>query len=187
MNRLPCWEGWQTRSRVELLEMIGGRKLSRRSDEHRMTTIELTTLIEAPAQTCFQLSLSIDLELEAAKAHDIRAVSGVTSGIIGVGQRVGWKTKQFGITVSHVSEITEFQQPVFFRDTMVTGVFKSFQHDHFFQSLGANKTEMRDLLRFSMPVWLMSIISERLIMRPRLTHLLLVRNSLIKETAQATI
>jgi hypothetical protein len=79
-----------------------------------MSTIELITLIEAPVETCFQLSLSIDLELKAAKAHHIKAVSGVTSGIIGAGQRVGWETKQFGITVSHVSEITGFEQPLFF-------------------------------------------------------------------------
>jgi hypothetical protein len=42
---------------------------------------------------------------------------------------------------------------------------------------------MRDLLRFSMPLWLMGAISERLIVRPRLKHLLLLRNRLIKETA----
>jgi len=152
-----------------------------------MTTIELITLIDAPVETCFQLSLSIDLELKAAKTHHIRAVNGVTSGIIGAGQRVKWKTKQFGITVTHVSEITGFQQPLFFQDSMVKGMFKSFQHDHFFKPLGANKTEMRDLLRFSMPFWLMGIVSERLIIRSRLLHLLLLRNGLIKDTATATI
>jgi len=152
-----------------------------------MTIIEQVTLIEAPVETCFQLSLSIDLELKAAKAHHIRAVSGVTSGIIGPGQRVGWKTKQFGITISHMSEITGFQQPLFFQDRMVKGMFKSFQHDHFFQPLGVNKTQMRDLLRFSMPFWLMGTISERLIIRSRLIQLLQLRNDLIKETAEAKI
>jgi len=152
-----------------------------------MSSIELITLIDAPVETCFHLSLSIDLELKAAKAHQIRTVSGVTSGMIGAGQRVGWKTKQFGITVSHVSEITGFQQPLFFQDSMVNGIFKSFQHDHFFQSLAVNKTEMRDSLRFSMPIWLMGAVSERLIMRSRLIRLLQLRNNLIKETAEATV
>jgi len=153
----------------------------------RMNTIQLITLIDAPVETCFRLSLSIDLELKAAEAHCIRAVSGVTTGVIGAGQRVGWKTKQFGITVSHVSEITGFQPPLFFQDSMVQGMFKSFQHDHCFKPMGINKTEMRDLLRFSVPFWLMGILSERLIMRPRLIHLLLQRNSLIKETAEETV
>jgi ligand-binding SRPBCC domain-containing protein len=152
-----------------------------------MTTIELTTLIHAPVETCFQLSLSIDLELEAARAHHLRAVGGVTSGIISAGQRVKWKTKQFGITVSHVSEITGFQEPLFFQDSMIKGMFKSFQHDHFFQPLGVNNTEMRDLLRFSMPFWLMGTISERFVIRSRMLHLLRLRNSLIKETAEVSI
>src|ERR1700733_1627052 len=143
-----------------------------------MTTIELTTLVHAPVEICFQLSLSIDLELEAARAHHLRAVGGVTSGIISAGQRVKWKTRQFGITVSHVSEITGLQEPLFFQDSMIKGMFKSFQHDHFFQPLGVNDTEMRDLLRFRMPFWLMGTISERFVIRPRMLHLLRLRNSL---------
>lgn len=55
---------------------------------------------------------------------------------------------------------------------MIKGMFKSFQHDHFFQPLGVNNTEMRDLLRFSMPFWLMGTISERFILRSRMLHLL---------------
>jgi ligand-binding SRPBCC domain-containing protein len=153
----------------------------------RMTTIELITLIHAPVKTCFQLSLSIDLELEAARAHYLRAVGGVTSGVIGAGQRVKWRTKQFGITVSHLSEITGFQEPLFFQDSMVEGMFKSFQHDHFFRALDVNKTEMRDLLRFSMPFWLMGTISERFVIRSRMLRLLRLRNSLIKKTAEASI
>jgi len=146
-----------------------------------MTTVELSTEIDAPVETCFQLALSIDLELEAAKTHHIRAVSGVTSGNIGPGQRVRW------ITVSHVSEISGYRQPLFFQDRMVKGTFQFFQHDHFFQPLRSDKTVMRDLLRFSMPFWLLGIVSERLIIRSRLTQLLLQRNHLIRKTATATV
>jgi ligand-binding SRPBCC domain-containing protein len=146
-----------------------------------MTTIDLVTLIHAPIDTCFQLSLDIDLEIKAARAHYLRAVRGVTSGMIGPGQRVKWKAKQFGVTVSHVSEITGFQAPQFFRDSMIAGVFKSFQHDHFFQPVGVDYTEMRDLLRFSMPFWLMGTLSERLLIRSRMLSLLRLRNDLIKE------
>lgn len=170
---------------LEIRDRRGG-SLTLLSVCRRMSTIELITLIDAPVETCFRLSLSIDLELKAAKAHHIKAVSGVTSGVIGPGQRVGWKTKQFGISVSHVSEITGFQPPLFFQDSMVQGMFKSFRHDHCFKPLGMNRTEMRDLLRFRMPFWLTGILSEQLIIRPRLIHLLLQRNGLIKETAEKT-
>ncbi len=120
-----------------------------------MTVIELTTLIAAPVETCFQLSRSIDLELDAAKSHRIRAVGGVTSGIIGPGDRVIWRIRQFGITVSHVSEITGFEAPVFFQDKMVAGLFRSFRHDHFFRLLSPTSTEMRDVMRFRMPFYLL--------------------------------
>jgi ligand-binding SRPBCC domain-containing protein len=151
-----------------------------------VTGIERITLIDAPVDTCFQLSLSIDLELQAAKEHSLKAVSGVTSGVIGPGERVGWETKQFGILVSHVSEITGYECPVFFQDTMVEGLFRSFRHDHFFRRLSANRTEMRDVMRFSMPLWLLGAVSERLVMRPRLTALLAQRNRLIKATAESS-
>jgi ligand-binding SRPBCC domain-containing protein len=151
-----------------------------------VTEIQLITFIDAPVEICFQLSLSIELELEAAKAHRLRAVSGVTSGNIGPGERVGWQTRQFGIIVSHLSEISGFDRPVFFQDTMVKGLFRSFRHDHFFRSLNANRTEMRDEMRFRMPLWLMGLVSERMVMRARLTTLLKQRNQLIKEAAEGS-
>jgi hypothetical protein len=46
---------------------------------------------------------------------------------------------------------------------------------------------MRDLLRFSMPFWLLGVFSERLVVRSRLTHLLLLRNELIQEMAKAAV
>ncbi len=148
-----------------------------------MTTIELSTDIEAPVDLCFELSRNIDLEVRAGQEYHLRAVSGVTSGAIGAGQQVGWRTKQFGIAVSHVSEITGFELPRFFQDSMIAGMFRSFQHDHFFEPRGSNATRMRDVLRFSMPFWLLGPLSEKLL-RPRLKHLLLLRNKLIQETAE---
>jgi hypothetical protein len=43
-----------------------------------MTSIELTTLIEAPIERCFQLSPSIDLELKAViRAHQCSSVADI--------------------------------------------------------------------------------------------------------------
>lgn len=147
--------------------------------------IEIVTLIQAPIDRCFDLSLSIDLELEAGKHHNIRAVSGITTGTIGPGQRVRWKTRQFGISVWHESEITEFDRPKYFQDTMIDGVFRMFQHNHYFRGVDPGTTEMRDVVHFSMPVWLLGSIVERLIVRPRLMRLIEERNRLIKMHAEA--
>jgi hypothetical protein len=68
---------------------------------------------------------------------------------------------------------------------MVEGIFGSFQHDHLFVRAGARSTEMRDVLRFSMPGWLLGVVSERLAVRPRLFRLLAARNRIIKQHAEA--
>jgi hypothetical protein len=66
-----------------------------------MTSISATTIISAPIDVCFRSSLSIDLELLAAKDYGIKAIGGVTTGIIGAGERVIWQTRQFGIWITH--------------------------------------------------------------------------------------
>jgi ligand-binding SRPBCC domain-containing protein len=150
-----------------------------------MTIIQATTVINARIEACFRLSLNIDLELQVGANGSIRAVGGITSGNIGAGEHVTWRTKQFGFWVTHTSEITGFDEPTYFQDSMLQGVFRSFHHDHYFRSVDLNRTEMRDHLRFAMPTMLMGRIAEQLLVKRRLTTLLLKRNTLIKRYAEA--
>ena len=145
-----------------------------------MTTIVAITLINAPIEKVFTSSLSIDLELSAAKEYGIRAVGGVTSGIIGKGERVTWQVKQFGLWVSHTTEISGFREPTYFQDMMINGLFQSFCHDHFFRSVSPTQTEMRDEVSFSMPLLLAGKPAESLFVRRRLSALLYKRNCAIK-------
>ena len=154
-----------------------------------MTAIHCTTMIEAPIEICFRLSLSIDLELSAARQYGIKAVGGVTNGSIGLGERVTWKTRQFGIWVTHTSEITRLEPPAYFQDAMIRGLFrslKSFKHDHFLRRVNSNRTEMRDELHFSFPVYLLGVFTEHLLVKRRLTHLLMARNAVIKQAAESS-
>jgi ligand-binding SRPBCC domain-containing protein len=150
-----------------------------------VTVVELKTSIEAPIDVCFRLSMSIDLELEAGKPHSLKVISGVTTGAIRLGERVGWQTRQFGLRVSHLSEITKLDPPTFFQDKMIRGVFQRFQHDHFFHAEGPKRTVMRDVLHFTMPPWLLGTLSERMLVRGRIVRLLAERNRLIKHRAES--
>lgn len=150
-----------------------------------MTTITAITIIAAPIELCFRSSLSIDLELIAAKDYGIRAIDGVTTGIIGAGERVTWQTKQFGFWVTHTSEITGFDAPVFFQDRMVKGLFDSYEHNHFFRLISPTTTEMRDEMSFSMPALLTGLVAERMIVKRRLASLLRKRNDAIRKDAEA--
>jgi hypothetical protein len=49
-----------------------------------------------------------------------RAISGVTSGLIGAG--LTWQGRHFGFTLTHTSRITAYQRPKYFQDCMVRGL-----------------------------------------------------------------
>ncbi len=70
-----------------------------------MQLIELETRIAAPPERCFLLSLSIDLEMTVTLLTRVRAVAGVTHGIIGPNQTVTWRGRHFGLMLEHTSLI----------------------------------------------------------------------------------
>ena len=97
-----------------------------------MPRIELETSVAAPIERVFDLSRSIDLHAVTQRPHGEQAIAGVTTGLIGLGEAVTWRAKHFGLWLTLSSEITEFDRPHYFRDSMIKGAFQRFDHDHFF-------------------------------------------------------
>ena len=120
----------------------------------------------------------------AGRSYGLEAIAGVTSGIIGFGEQVTWKTRQFGFRIRHTTEITAMNEPGYFQDSMVKGLFRSFRHDHFFRPLEMGKTEMRDEVSFSMPFTLGGAIAEMLFVQRRMSTLLRKRNEVIRLHAE---
>jgi len=149
-----------------------------------MPVIELTTIINAPIERCFDLARSIDLHKLSTAGTDEEAIAGVTSGLIGKGQRVTWRAKHFGITQTLTSKITQFQYPYRFRDEMIKSAFKMIKHDHIFERLG-HKTVMRDKFQFESPGWILGIVFNKIILIQYLRDLLIKRNQIIKEVAES--
>ena len=89
-----------------------------------MPTIKTSIEISAPRETVFDLARSIDLHVHSTAQTNERAVAGVTSGLIGLDQRVTWEATHFFIRQRLTVEITQFDQPNHFRDSMVKGIFK---------------------------------------------------------------
>jgi len=148
-----------------------------------MPVIELVTHIHAPIEICFDLARSIDLHKRSTAGTGEEAVAGVTSGLIGAGETVTWRAKHFGIRQHLTSVITAFDYPVYFRDEMVRGAFKSIKHDHRFERSGA-MTIMRDLFEFESPGGLAGRLFNTLILTRYLTQLLKKRNRVIKEVGE---
>lgn len=149
-----------------------------------MALIELSTVLHAPIERCFDLGRSIDLHVRSAEASRERAVAGVTTGLIGLGDEVTWRALHFGIPWRMTSRITAMERPVFFQDCMVRGPFAVFEHDHVFEAEGGT-TRMRDVLRFEAPMGPVGrVVSGRMIL-PHLTRFLLERNAILKRVAES--
>lgn len=149
-----------------------------------MQIIRLETIIAAPAERCFFLSLSIDLHKASTKQTAERAIAGVTKGLIGPGETVTWRGRHFGFWLKQKTRITQYLKPDWFQDTMEEGLFKSFVHDHAFVELGPGQTLMKDELRFAAPLGLLGRIAERFVLRRYLTTFLSERNNTIKRIAE---
>jgi len=150
-----------------------------------MQLIQLETKIAAPPERCFLLSLSIDLHKESTAQTSERAIAGVTHGVIGPNETVTWQGRHFGFMLTQETLISKYSRPHHFQDIMLRGMFKSFEHDHYFDELPDGTTLMRDELRFAAPLGPLGWIAEFLVLNRYLTGFLIERNQLIKTVAES--
>jgi ligand-binding SRPBCC domain-containing protein len=153
-----------------------------------MVTLEELTTIEAPIERCFDLARSVEVHL-AGNVHfgeQAVATGGVTSGLIGMGQRVTWRAKHLGCWHNLTSEITAMERPAYFQDRMVRGPFRSMEHDHYFRPLASGETEMKDIFCFAAPVPVLGRLAEMFVLRRYMRALLQERNAVIKRIAEAS-
>jgi len=145
-----------------------------------METIRLATWVDAPVQRCFLLSLSIDLHVASAHGTQEQAIDGVTTGLIGEGETVTFQGRHFGRLVRHSSRIETLRPYTYFRDVMVAGSFRHFEHDHHFATMD-DGTRMRDEIRFSAPWGPVG----RILVRRHLKAFMIERNAVIKAVAES--
>jgi ligand-binding SRPBCC domain-containing protein len=138
--------------------------------------------VKAPIDRCFDLSRSIDLHSSLRPKH--AAVGGVTHGLIGKGETVSWKGSLFGLRLSHTSQVDEFERPNYFRDVMVKGLFKDYEHQHFLTQEGED-TKMQDVVTFHAPFGVLGGIAEAFFVTRYLTRLLNSRNEVLKRVAES--
>jgi ligand-binding SRPBCC domain-containing protein len=145
--------------------------------------VEISTIINAPIEQCFDLARSIDLHIESTKHTGEKAIAGRTSGLIELGETVTWRAKHFGIRQNLTSKITAFDYPNSFTDEMVEGAFKSIKHQHIFFKAGG-KTVMKDIFIFESPFGILGKLANFLFLRSYLENLLIKRNQVIKDAAE---
>lgn len=138
-----------------------------------MRGFELVTHLPVPVRAVFDASLSIDAHLGSMRFSRERAIAGVTSGTIGLGQSVTWRAWHGGVPFTMTSIISELEEPRRFVDEQVAGPFGAFRHEHLFEPAGGG-TRMVDRLRLASPV--AGFVVEPVLLVPYVRHLIRVRN-----------
>jgi ligand-binding SRPBCC domain-containing protein len=136
--------------------------------------------INAPIERCFLLSTSIDL---VARTLSMKAIAGKTSGLIVANDRLTWSGWKFGLPQRHETLITQYNAPIFFQDSMASGRFRIFRHDHEFTEVGG-QTLLKDIVRFLMPLGPAGKLAGKYILVPHIRNLLRRRFALLKHVAE---
>lgn len=149
-----------------------------------MPIIKLETIINAPVERVFDLARSIDLHRATMTKYKEKAVAGITSGLINLNETVTWEATHFAVRQKLTSEITAFERPRHFRDSMVKGAFKRFDHDHFFEEIGG-QTLVKDVFDYDSPLGILGRIADALVVKKHLREMLAERNQIIKAAAES--
>lgn len=148
-----------------------------------MALIEIHTSIDAPADVCFMLSLSVDVHQESVASTHEKAIAGITSGTMTLHDTVTWQARHFGLNLTMTSRIAVYERPHYFVSEMIKGSFKKLYHQHIFREENG-KTIMTDLFEFQAPLGFLGKVAEKCFLLTYMKKFLLMRNAYIKASAE---
>ena len=149
-----------------------------------MPEFECRTEIHALPEVVFDLARDIDAHIRSQANARERAIAGVTTGLIGLGESVTWRATHFGVPFKMTSKITEFDRPRSFVDEQTRGPFKRFRHVHRFEQ-STEGTTMIDHVQFDAPLSVLGRLVDRAILRRYMRSLIEERAVLLKAEAEA--
>jgi len=150
-----------------------------------MAEFAQVTILPVSPPRAFELSLSVEAHLRSMARSRERAVGAVTSGTLTLDDEVTWRAWHFGVPWTMTSRITEYDPPHRFVDDQVRGPFRAFRHEHLFTE-SDDGTVMTDRVAFTAPFGVLGRVTERVVLRRYLAHLIGARNRyLAAATARA--
>jgi len=149
-----------------------------------MPRIELQTEIKACKEVVFDLSRSIDFHKLSTRQTKETVIAGKTSGLMELNETVTWRAKHFGLYQKLTSKITEFDRPHYFADEMVSGAFRSFKHEHYFNEVDCG-TLMTDIFDYTSPFGILGKLADIVFLKKYMMRFLVKRNEIIKEFAES--
>lgn len=152
-----------------------------------MTQITLSTLIQAPLETVFDLARDAAFRVETASQSGERIVAGRASGLFELGDEVVFEGRHLGVRQKLGTRIVAMEPPRFFADEMTRGVFKSLRHEHHFETLTDGQIRMTDIVTWRSPLGILGIFADLVAVRPHLRSFLRSRGRQIKAKAEGPI
>ncbi|WP_308471876.1 SRPBCC family protein [Rathayibacter sp. AY1C2] len=142
--------------------------------------LQVVTRSARPAAEMFDRARDIDLHTASQAGARERAVSGTTTGLIGLGEHVTWSARHFGVPLRLTSTVTALDAPHSFVDEQTRGPFATFRHEHRFEPDGSGSgSVMIDRLEYSAPLGVLGRIAERLVLDRHLRRLLEERGAFL--------
>ncbi|QHC71629.1 SRPBCC family protein [Rathayibacter sp. VKM Ac-2801] len=148
------------------------------------SSIEVVTRSPRSVAEMFDRARDIDLHTASQAGARERAVSGTTTGLIGLGEHVTWSARHFGVPLWLTSSVTALDAPCSFVDEQTRGPFATFRHEHRFEPDGSGSgsgsgSVMIDRLEYSAPFGVLGRIAERLVLDRHLRRLLEERGAFL--------
>ncbi len=150
-----------------------------------MVRLHTQIIIHAPQQRCFDLTRSVDVHTLTARPISGKAVAGRVSGLSGLGDWTTWSARFFGMRFRLTTEITAFDYPNGFSDTLRSGLFAHFGHVYTFEDRGGGQTRFTDTFSFQSPLGLLGALVDCVVLRGRMKAVDEARACEIKRLAES--
>jgi len=148
-----------------------------------VAVLSVETSIAAPPEVCFDLARDVEFHAESLAHTGERVLRRPERRLLVLGDDVEFQGRHFGIRFRLSARITAFDPPVYFRDEMTRGPFKTFAHEHCFAP-SPEGTIMRDVLRFEAPLGLLGRLAERFLLQSHLEAILRRRAQALRQAAE---
>jgi ligand-binding SRPBCC domain-containing protein len=148
--------------------------------------LDLTVTVDAPAELVFDTSLQVDVHTASMAGSGERAVGGVTTGRLNLGDEVTWQARHFGRSWRMTSRITACDRATYFVDEQVAGPFVGWRHAHHFTQRPDDTTLMRDVIEYAAPYGLLGRLAEVVFLDHYMAGLIMTRNRYIATICRRT-
>ena len=143
-----------------------------------MTTIRLTTWVNAPMERCFLLATN-------AEFYSSRNSAQSTPSNLQVGDTLHWRAWGWGIPLSLTSRIDSLRPFTYFCEVMIKGRFRSFQHEHHFAPMD-DGTRMRDEVHYIASRGPLGKLIDHFVLRKCIMKMLAERHLRLKRAAESS-